>query len=300
MNLTIGHSNPIPETVQLYTAKEAGIFDKNGLNVDIRLIAGGATAMAAVVSGDTPFSHLGGSEAMSSAAGGADIEVLAVTSPLSSFVLEVAPDIKSAADLKGKHLGISTIGSSSDIALRTALIHLGIDADKDVIITPVGSTANRTAAMLSGAIQGSAELPADVVQVEKAGFHPLLDMAAMKIPSVGQSIVAQRAYVAAHHDVTQKYVDSIIQAGVVARADRDTAIKTISKWTKVDDLEAIGVAYDLYERQTYTPTPLPDPALWADAKSILGAKNDAIKNYDVSKLVDPSFVQSAIDRGLNK
>src|SRR5579875_2886424 len=91
VKLTAGHSNPIAETMSLYMAKDAGLFEKNGLDVDIRLIPGGSTAMAAVVSGDTPFSHLGGSEALSSAVGGADIEVLAVTSPVEAFVLEVAP-----------------------------------------------------------------------------------------------------------------------------------------------------------------------------------------------------------------
>ncbi len=61
VKLTAGHSNPIAETMALYLAKEAGVFQKNGLDVDVRLIAGGSTAMAAVVAGDTPYSHLGGS-----------------------------------------------------------------------------------------------------------------------------------------------------------------------------------------------------------------------------------------------
>src|SRR5206468_3251632 len=68
------------------------------------------------------------------------------------FVLEVAAKITSIADLKGKKIGVSSVGSSSDIATRAALKKLGLDPDKDVTIVPVGSAAQRTAAMLSGAI----------------------------------------------------------------------------------------------------------------------------------------------------
>jgi NitT/TauT family transport system substrate-binding protein len=298
VKLTVGHSNPIAETMVLYVAKEGGLFEKNGLEVDIRLIPGGSTAMAALVAGETPFSHLGGSEALSSAAGGADIVVLAITAPTTSFVLEVMNDLKTPADLKGKRFGISTIGSTSDIALHVGLRKLGLDPDKDVNITAVGSTANRLAALLSGQIQGAMELPLDAAKLEKSGFHSMLDLGELKQPGTGQGVVAQRAYVNAHRDVTQKYVDSVIQAGALAKKDRALAIKAIQKYVK-DDEQNIGPAYDLYMRQTYTPTPLPRPELWNDAISVLGPKNDKLKSYDVNKLVDPSFVQSAIDRGLN-
>lgn len=299
VKLTVAHSNPIAESMHLYIAKEAGIFEKNGLDVDVRLIAGGSTAMAALVAGETPFSHLGGSESMSSAAAGADIVVLAITAPVSSFKLEVANDLKSAADLKGKRFGISTIGSTSDIAVHVALRKIGLDPDKDVNITPVGSTANRLAALLSGQIQGAAELPQDAAELEQKGFHSMIDLGAIKEPSAGQGVVAQRAYVNAHKDVTQRYIDSIVEAGALAKKDKPLAVKAIQKHVK-GDAEAVGAAYDDYMAKTYTPTPLPRPELWADAISVLGPKNEKLKNYDINKLVDPSFVQSAIDRGLNK
>ncbi len=300
VKLTVGHSNPIAETMSLYLAKDAGIFEKNGLDVDIRLIAGGSTAMAALVAGETPFSHLGGSEALSSAVGGADIVVLAITAPVTSFVLEVANDIKTPQDLKGKRLGISTIGSSSDIALHVALRKLGLDPDKDVNITAVGSTANRLAALLSGSLQGAMELPLDTPKLEANGFHPMLDLGELKQPAVGQGVVAQRAYVNAHRDVAQKYVDSVIQAGVLASKDRPAAIAAIKKHVQNDNEDDIGRAYDLYMKQTYTPAPFPKPELWADAVSVLGAKNAALKDYDLTKLVDLSLVQSAVDRGLTR
>src|SRR5579884_452349 len=300
VKLTAGHSNPIAETMALYLAKEAGVFQKNGLDVDVRLIAGGSTAMAAVVAGDTPYSHLGGSEAMSSAAGGADIVVLAITAPTTSFVLEVANDIHTPNDLKGKKLGISTIGSSSDIALHVGLRKLGLDADKDVNILAVGSTANRLAALLNGSIQGAMELPLDVPKLEANGFHKMLDLGEIKQPAVGQGIVAQRTYAYAHRDVTQKYVDSIIEAAALARKNKPAAIAAIKKYVQADNDADVERAYDLYQQQTYTPTPFPKPELWEDAKWVLGAKNAKIKEYDVNQLVDPSFVQSAVDRGLNK
>ena len=181
-----------------------------------------------------------------------------------------------------------------------ALRKLGLDADKDLNIIAVGSTANRLAALLGGSIQGAMELPLDVPKLEANGFHKMLDLGELRQPSVGQGIVAQRAYVNAHKDVTQLYVDSIIQAGATAKKDRAAAVAAIKKYVQNDDDAAIERAYDLYQQQTYTPTPFPRPELWEDAKWVLGAKNAKVKDYDVSQLVDPSFVQSAVDRGLNK
>ncbi|HLQ31497.1 MAG TPA: ABC transporter substrate-binding protein, partial [Chloroflexota bacterium] len=153
------YSELTPINTPLWAAVDTGIFKKNGLTVDARLIES-SLGVGALLSDEVKFAAMGGSEALAATVEGADLVVLLTLSPVYPYKLEVRNDIKTAQDLKGKKLGISRIGSSSDSATRAALRKLGLDADKDVQLIQVGSLAARMAALTSGALDGAvAALP---------------------------------------------------------------------------------------------------------------------------------------------
>jgi hypothetical protein len=62
----------------------------------------------------------------------------------------------------------------------------------------------------------------------------------------------------------------------------------------------MAATYDFYAKLVTQTQPFPKPEMFADAQAILGAKSDKVKSYDVTKMLDTSFVQSAVDRGLDK
>ncbi len=282
----------------LYLAADTGIFQKNGLDVALQLIPGAPTAAAAMISGQIQFAQFGGGAAMSSAANGSDLMIVTVMIPVYQFVLYVAPDIKSATDLKGKKVGVVALGGSEDhISMRAGLGHLGLDPDKDVAILAVG---DRVTALLNGAIQGAVLTPPDTLNVEAKGFRPLLDLASTKLPHLGQSSVSTRAYVSAHRDVAQKYVDSLIQGIAKLKQDRALSIEVLGKRIKSDDQHAMGVAYDFYTHEIFPALPEPKPELFQDAITELGKEDAKIRTFDVNSIVDASFVRSAASRGLDK
>src|SRR5438876_1007289 len=221
VKITITYGSVAADVLPTYVALEQGIFLRNGLDAELQLISSSTAAVAALVSGNADFSQAGGSEAISATVGGADIVVVVVTGATYSYLLMAAADIKTPNDLKRKKVGISTVGSSSDVAVRVALKKIGIDPDKDVSIVPVGGVPERVAAMKSGAIQAT-------------------------------------------------------------------------------DDAAMGSAYDFYTNEVIPAQPFPRPELFGDAITALAARNDKVKGFDASKLVDQSFVQKAIDRGLDK
>ncbi|MFI5267350.1 MAG: ABC transporter substrate-binding protein, partial [Chloroflexota bacterium] len=102
-------------------ALAAGIFAKHNLNLDMRYIPQGATGMQVLLSGDTNVAELGGAEMVAAAAGGADIVIIANLEPVYPFKFEVTKDIQKPADLKGKKVGITTVGSVDDTSIRAAL-----------------------------------------------------------------------------------------------------------------------------------------------------------------------------------
>jgi NitT/TauT family transport system substrate-binding protein len=298
--LVVSYSNIIGDELPLWCTKEGGFFDQNALDIgDLQNIAS-AQGVPALISNNVQIAQVGGSEVLSVNAEGGDLVVVAQLAGVYPFVLEVAAPIKTIADLKGKKIGVSSVGSSSDIATRAALKKMGLDPDKDVVILAVGSAAQRTAAMLAGSIDAGVSQPPDSLAVEAKGFHVLYDLASQKLPSANTSVVVTRTFLNASKPVVQRYVDSLVQGIRKMKADRQFGIDVLKKYFKSTDDVAMAATYDFYAQLVTATQPFPKPEMFADAQTILGAKSDKVKNYDVTKMLDTTFVQSAIDRGLDK
>ena len=288
------------DNLPMWVAKEAGIFDRNGLDVELQLVSSSAVVMAALLSNQVQVAQLGGSEAVQASAGGADVVVLAVTSPVYSFVFEVSSAIKTASDLRGKAVAVSSIGSSSDIAMRVALRKLGLEPDRDVAIVATGDVPTRIAAMRSGAVSGTLVAPPDNLIAEAQGAHVLLNLAAEKLPAALQSIIMQRSYVKTNQDVVQRYVDSIMQAIARIKADKAFSVGVLKKYLKYDDDKVLGVTYDFLAGEVIASQPFPRSELFADSIVELGKKNEKVRGFDVAKIIERGFVQNAVDRGIGK
>lgn len=288
------------DDLPVWVTKEAGIFERNGLDVDLQLASSSSAAIAALISGSVQITQTGGSDAVSATAGGADVIVVAITSPVYSYVFEVPAEIKTVEDLRGKKVGVSSFGSSSDIGVRVALRKVGLDPDKDVAIVAVGDVPTRTAAMKNGAIQGTVVNPPETISLEAQGFHPLLDLAALKLPAVLQTSIVQRSYATANHDVIQRYVDSLMLGIARIRQDKAFTVGVLKKYFKSDDDKAMSATYDFFMSEVIAVQPYPRPELFVDSIAELAKRNEKVRGFDAAKIVDLSFVQNAVDRGLGK
>ncbi len=283
--------------IPVWVTKDAGIFLKNGLDVDLQYIASG-TSIAALVSGKTQFSQGGGSEALSATVAGGDLVLLGNLVPVYPYVFEVANDIKTLNDLKGKNVGVSQHGSQSDIATRVGLQRQGLDPDKDVKIITVGSSQNRTAALKNGSIQGGLDqLPYSLI-LERSGFHPLFDLAALRLPTVNNGIVAKRSYVSSHPDVVQKYIDSLVEGIARMKQDKAFAVAVLKKYLKLDDERALSATYDYAVTNLFPSLPYVRPEHLADAVQVLSQSNSKVQKFSVPQMLDNSFVQCAAEKGL--
>ena len=277
---------------------EKGIFKDNGLDVDLQSINGGAQTSAALISGSIQIGQFGGSEALSANAGGADVVVVANLAPVYPYKLYVQKGITSVQGLKGKRIGVSNAGGSSDIATRAALKAAGLDPDKDVNIIAVGSHANRTAALLAGTIDAGVDDPPEDLELVKAGLTPLIDLAGQKLPAANTGVIMQRTYLNANKATVQAYVDSLVIARLKMKSDKTGATAVLGKYFKLDNQTALDAAYDFFMNEVTVPYLFPEVTQFKDAVEILGKTNDKIKTVDIAKMLDRSFMQSAQDRKL--
>jgi NitT/TauT family transport system substrate-binding protein len=281
----------------LWITKASGIFSQYGLEVTPQLIPGGNNSLAALLSGQVQITESGGSDALAADINGGDVVVLGVTIPVYPYLLMVSPDIKSPADLKGKRLAAGATGSSGDVALRVALRQLGLNPERDMTIISVQSRQTGATALLNGALQGVVDDPPDSVVLEGQGFHPLFSMVDLRLPAAQAAIMAQRTWVADHRDVVQAYVDARVAGMAWTRENRQFAIDVLKQYFKSDDDHAMGVTYDYY-LNILPVLPHARPGLFADAINELARTNEDVRTFDVSTILNDSFVRSAESRGI--
>ncbi len=298
--LGVAYSNITADNLPLWFAFESGIAKANGLDLDLQSIDGGSRTMAGLLANSYQLGQLGGSEVLSAVSGGEDLVVVATLAPVYPYLFMARAEIKTPADLKGKKVGISSVGGSADIATRLTLRALGLDPDKDVSIVSLGSHAQRTAALLAGSIHAAVDDPPNTVELEENGLHLLYDLAAKKLPAAQTTAVAKRAWVEANRPLVQRYVDTIVQSIGQMRKDRSATIATLKKYFKSNNDKAMGVAYDFFVNEVYQSLPYPAVEQFGESLRELSKTNAKLKDFDVTKILDPSFIKSAADRGLAK
>ena len=156
-----------------WIAKEAKIYEKNGLDVEIVLLRGSGQSSQALLSGSLFAAPVALPQLMLADLNGADMVNVAHTIASASSKLLVRPEIKTAADLRGKKVATSSIGSLGDFLERYIIKKHGMDPVKDVILLSIGNQPDRIQALYNGVVD-AADLshPADV-QAERKGYRVL-------------------------------------------------------------------------------------------------------------------------------
>jgi NitT/TauT family transport system substrate-binding protein len=297
--VSIAYSNLIVDNTSYWSAKEFGLYEQNGLDVDLQYIAS-SNAMAALLAGQVQLAVTGGSEAINANANGSDVVVVANTTPVYATFLEARPEIKTVADLKGKSIAITNPGASFDVTTRVLLQHEGLDPDKDVTLVKTGSVANVTAALVSGQVDaGLAGMP-DNLKIEAAGLHPLYDMTKMGLPASGNVMITQRAYATEQRETVQHVVDSVVEALARARKDKPATVALLQNYMQTQDRQGMESAYDFYLGSVLPGPPFPKPEQFVDAQRTSATTNPKAADVRLESIVDPSFLQSSVDRGIDK
>src|SRR5499426_3295055 len=171
----------------LFVAIDAGSFKKYGM--DVRYIVTGARSIQALIGGSVQFSQGVSSRTVPAAVlAGADAVLVANFSDKLLFTMHSAPEINSMQDLKGKVIGVSGLGGSTDFATRLALREVGLVPDKDVAIRGVGGVAETVAAMKAKIVHAGTLSPPSSFVAEKAGFKILFDMSRLGVDYVSSGL----------------------------------------------------------------------------------------------------------------
>jgi NitT/TauT family transport system substrate-binding protein len=297
LKLTMSYSNLTPDQWPVFLAEDLGLFTKHGLDLDLRQIDS-STGVAALIAGETQAAAIGGSEVMAAATEGADLAIIAGLTKTFSFRFMAPKEVQRVEDLRGKRVGVSRFGSSSDIATRLALQRLNLVANRDVEIVQVGSLSARIQALESGAIQGGVAQPPDTARLAKTGNHVLFDVSDLNLPAATSTIAAKRGDLSGRRPALQAMIDAMTESLAVHRSDPEAAKAVLGRWLNQEDPEALQEAWEFYTQKIFPRVPRLDVAQLEAAREIMAEENPRIASYDVTKLIDNSLVESAETRGV--
>ena len=118
-------------------------------------------------------------------------------------------------DLRGKTIGIGSLGSLIDVVLREADFVLAEYRTEEVSIIPVGDSVGRITALQKGRVQATAISGAHLLVAKKSGFKTLIDFNKLPIDVATSSILSTRAYVSNNVETTVlKFVQGWLEASV--------------------------------------------------------------------------------------
>ncbi len=239
-----GGSPPDPAFITAYIARDAGIFKKNGLDVDVQSVQGDQLVTAALVSGDIQFGEIGVAAGMAAVAQGGNLKFLVAGTPKLDALL-AAKGLKDPKELQGKAFGISAPGSVSDASARLALQKLGVDISK-VDFLPIGGIGNRAKAINAGQVAASGLPSLVTAQLQKTtqGVNVLASYADVLPDFMYVANMATTDYMQGHQKETAAFVKSIVEASRYLHTNQSESAQIMAKVVPEATAEDIKAAYD--------------------------------------------------------
>src|ERR1044071_88132 len=132
----------------LWLASDLGLFKKYGIDGNPVLIMNAPVRMASLAANESQFSVGAAIAPLTAAIAGADSIIVATYHNKHLASLAVNPNIRSPQDLKGKDIGVTSLGGATHLAAAIALKHWGID-EKSVTIRPAGGSSDRLVSLMA-------------------------------------------------------------------------------------------------------------------------------------------------------
>jgi NitT/TauT family transport system substrate-binding protein len=273
----------------LFVAIDAGAFKKYGM--EVTYVRTGARTIQALVSDSVQFAQGVSSRTVPSAVlGGADAVLIANFSDKLLFTMHSAPEIKSVQDLKGKVVGVSGIGGSTDLATRLALRKVGLAPDKDVTIRGVGGVPETVAALKAKLVHAGTLSPPSSFVAEKAGFKMLFDMTTLGVDYISSGLGVKRSSIAANREQVKQFVMAMIEGAKILQTDEEFALRVLTKHTRISDREVLKQSYH-YIRPYFLKAPYPSLRAIKDTLDVLAVEVPKAKDADPKEFVDASIVK---------
>jgi len=244
----VGQAAPANTFLAIWMAQAAGLYEAQGLQVAIVPMVGGSQSGPALKSGQIHLMHIGMSSVVrANTSGLGDLRCIGSLSNVIRSTMFTAPNVKTAADLKGKVIGISSVGSESDSTTTLALRRLGLTRE-DVSVKEIG--LDRFAAVRAGTIAATVLGEPTRSEAFAAGLNPIFDFYAKHIPWLYSGLTVDRAYLKDHRDALVRFLKATIEGNYLALTDEVLAKEILAKELKVINGKILDITWRDFKAQS--------------------------------------------------
>ncbi|MGE5217106.1 MAG: ABC transporter substrate-binding protein [Chloroflexota bacterium] len=295
--LTIGWSAIAGSQAPFWITKEAGLFEKNGLDVTMIYVDGGSKATQALMSGDMPIAQVGGNAPVVARLRGADVTLIAGLLNVLAYSMVVAPEIKKPEDLKGKKLSVSRFGSNSDYATRKILLKWGLKPDLDVAVLQIpGGQPARMAAIQSKVVHGMVAQPPVTNLARKLHLNIIAEPEDFGGAYPTTPVASRLSYIGEKRDTLRKFTRALLEGIHLYKTNKDFSKKVIGKYVKTTDNDALEDSYQYFSRLV-PQKPYPSIDAVKEALAELGEKDPKARSAKAEDFVDMSLIKEFDDSG---
>ena len=215
----------------LFVAVHRGFFKDEGLDIELpRLLP--SLAHNALIAGEAHYHGLADS-ALRLAARGMPLKAIFYAADRPMYYLVAQKEIRSVAELKGKRIGVSQFGGTSDLSARLALRHYGVEPEKDAILIQIGSEGTRMAALRAGSVSAIIVPVPAVAVLRRDGFNEVSFVGdVVEFASNGYTTTDQR--IKENPQEVKKVVRSLYRGLRYAKENPEGTVGVIQKEWKVD------------------------------------------------------------------
>ncbi len=284
----------------MFVGEDQGLFRKHGLDVKGVYVRTGSVALSALASGEAHFydgSPTGAT--LGAVIGGLDVVFVAglVNKLTGAFMVE--PSIKSPSDLKGKTIGVQSIGGGVWMMTMMVLNHWDLEPKRDNIKLRVLGDFSVLAQSLAARVIDGAYLPyAFASKLQRQGFRMLADVVKLGIPYQNTGVIARRSFVNSSPELVEKFLRALADSVAFALepGNKASVMRSLARGLRLprveDALEGYEGMLTLYERRIY-----PTKEGIQNAIQVMGITNEKVRSLKAENLVDDRFVKKLEQEG---
>ena len=297
--LAMGYSSASGVFAGLWVAQEGGIFEKYDIDSHLVLIASGSLMVQAMLGGDLPIAGAAGSAAVDASLGGADIVMFGSMVKVPAFYIMALPDIKTIDDLRGKAVGVTRFGSSTDFTIRYVLRKQGLEPGRDVTLIQTGDLFAAAAMLRTKAIVAAPFSSPANLRAEEAGAKVLMNMGKAGVYFPHDAFMARRSFINANGDLTRRFLKAYGEAVYRLFTDKELSRRAIAKYGRASDAKTQDAVYQ-YALDYVDKIPYNTREGIQEVLNQIAPRNAKAKTAKPEEFYDDRFVKELETQGFYK
>jgi len=211
----------------------------------------------------------------------------------------VTKDIKTPNDLKGKQIGVASLGGGNWMFTMLAFDHWGLDPKRDnITFRIIGNTGVRAQSIASGIIGGSVLGYTFASNLHREGYPILADLAELNIPFLDSGLYTRKSFVAQHPDVVENVLRALLEGITFIQnpENKGAVLKSLVQWLRLAKTEDAVEGYE-FMRKLYTKRIFPTVDGIRNSIRVLALTNEKFRALKAEDLVDDRIVRKLEKEG---